>query len=56
MAELGVGEDIMDYVINWHMNPPVEAYTVNPTVEIVTGRPARTFAEWAQEHVKLFKV
>lgn len=56
MAELGVGKDIMDYVINWHMNPPVEAYSVEPAVKVVTGRPARTFAQWAQEHVNLFKV
>ncbi|MDQ0058708.1 hypothetical protein [Paenibacillus harenae] len=31
-------------------NPPEVGYTVLPTVEQVTGRPARTFAEWAVEH------
>lgn len=55
MAELGVDEGVIDYVINWYKNPPVEAYTVNQTVEQVTGRPAKTFAEWAEEHSSYFK-
>lgn len=55
MAELGVDEGVIDYVINWYKNPPIEAYTVNQTVEQITGRPARTFAEWVEEHARYFK-
>lgn len=54
MAKLGVEEEIIDYVINWHKHPPVEAYTVNFTVEQVTGTPARTFSDWAREHAGYF--
>ena len=31
-------------------DPPEAGYTVLPTVEEVTGRPARTFAQWVGEH------
>lgn len=30
-------------------------YTVAPTVERVTGRPARTFAEWVSENIEAFR-
>ncbi len=56
MAELGVDEGVIDYVINCYKNPPIEAYTVNQAVEQITGRPARTFAEWAEEHARYFKI
>ncbi|GGE57534.1 uncharacterized protein YbjT (DUF2867 family) [Priestia taiwanensis] len=54
MRRMGVQEDAIDYVIRWHSNPPEYSYTVNSSVEKVTGRPARTFAEWATEHVNYF--
>lgn len=50
----GAQEDVIDFVIGWHANPPKSAYTVVPTVEQVTGRPARTSAEWVSEHVQYF--
>jgi uncharacterized protein YbjT (DUF2867 family) len=37
-----------------HGNTPKAGYTVLPTVEQVTGRPARTFAQWIDEHAAVF--
>jgi hypothetical protein len=39
-------------------NPSIHPYnqTVLPTVEEVTGRPARTSAQWAAEHADAFRV
>lgn len=54
MIQRGVPEDMADYVIKWHANPPKEAYTVVPTVENVTGRPARTYAQWISENLEKF--
>jgi uncharacterized protein YbjT (DUF2867 family) len=33
----------------------VEVVAVTDTVELVTGRPARTFAQWATEHAAGFR-
>ncbi|MBH5318785.1 NAD(P)H-binding protein [Paenibacillus sp. GSMTC-2017] len=55
MRARGAQEDVIDFVIGWHANPPESAYTVVPNVEQVTGRPARTFAEWVKEHEQNFK-
>lgn len=54
MRKKGAQEETIDFVIGWHSNPPRSAYTVVPTVEQVTGRPARTFAQWVSEHVQYF--
>lgn len=54
MREQGAPEDAIDFVLGWYANPPKSAYTVVPTVEQVTGRPARTFAQWVSEHVHHF--
>lgn len=54
MKKLGVSDDMIEYVIEWHENPPKEAYTVVPTVKEITGKPARTFAQWVEEHIKHF--
>jgi uncharacterized protein YbjT (DUF2867 family) len=50
----GVSREDADYVINWHAAPPPEGSTVTDTVERVTGRPARTFAQWATAHAGRF--
>ena len=50
----GFPDDVVQAVIDYGRNPPPEAYTVVPTVEQVTGRPARTFAAWAAEHAGAF--
>jgi uncharacterized protein YbjT (DUF2867 family) len=54
MRKKGADEETIDFVIGWHANPPKSAYTVVPTVEQVTGHPARTFARWVSEHVQHF--
>ena len=50
----GFTDDVVQAVIDYGRNPPPEAYTVLPTVEQVTGRPARTFADWAAKHADAF--
>ncbi|RSM75620.1 hydroxylase [Amycolatopsis sp. WAC 01375] len=51
----GVSVADAEYVVGWHGDPPVEARTVVDTIEMVTGRPARTFAQWVAEHADRFK-
>jgi uncharacterized protein YbjT (DUF2867 family) len=51
----GFPDDVVDAVLDYGRNPPPEACTVLPTVEQVTGRPARTFAGWAAEHAGAFR-
>ena len=46
----GVSKADADYVIGWYAESSPASYTVDPTVEQVLGRPARTFAQWAAEH------
>lgn len=53
--EYGIEQDMIDYVISWTKNPPPEAYTISPVVEDVTGRPPRTFRQWAEDNVKNFQ-
>ncbi|UHA72490.1 NmrA family NAD(P)-binding protein [Paenibacillus sp. 481] len=54
MRKMGVQADVIEYVIDWNLNPPKMAYTVVSTVEEVIGQPAQTFAEWAEEHAHCF--
>ena len=54
LRQRGVGDDVIDFVIGWHENPPKRAYTVTPVVQEVTGRRPRTFAMWAAEHAAAF--
>jgi uncharacterized protein YbjT (DUF2867 family) len=54
-AAEGHSPDTIDFFVWVHGDPPVEGYTVVPTVEKVLGRPARTFAQWAAEHVADFR-
>lgn len=51
----GQAQDLIDFMLWVYGNTPPEGYTVVPTVEQVTGRPARTFAQWAAEHVDHFR-
>lgn len=55
MRAMGIEEDAADYVLDWRANPPEFARRVFPTVADVTGRPARTFAEWARDHAEAFR-
>ncbi|MEU4804902.1 NmrA family NAD(P)-binding protein [Actinosynnema sp. NPDC023587] len=50
----GVTRQDAEYVVGWHADPPAEASRVVDTVEQVTGRPARTFAQWVDEHADRF--
>ncbi|MUG44289.1 NAD(P)H-binding protein [Paenibacillus woosongensis] len=50
----GYDEENVDFFVQIAKSPPEAGYTVLPTVEQVLGRPARTFAEWADEHKRMF--
>jgi uncharacterized protein YbjT (DUF2867 family) len=51
----GYPDEVIEFFVWAHGNTPPIGYTVVPTVEQVTGRPARTFAEWAREHAEDFR-
>ncbi|WP_103510573.1 SDR family oxidoreductase [Streptomyces sp. SM13] len=51
----GMPEDVIAFLIDVYRDTPPEGRTVIDTVEKVTGRPARTFAQWAEEHAKHFR-
>ncbi|MFE4538188.1 NmrA family NAD(P)-binding protein [Streptomyces scopuliridis] len=51
----GHPEDVIDFLIMVYRDTPPEGRTVVGTVEEVTGRPARTFAQWAEEHAAVFR-
>ncbi|WP_433323522.1 NmrA family NAD(P)-binding protein [Spirillospora sp. CA-294931] len=50
----GMPDEIAAFLIEALGNTPEEGYTVVPTVERITGRPARTFAQWAAENAAAF--
>jgi uncharacterized protein YbjT (DUF2867 family) len=51
----GYPQEVIEFFVWAHGNTPPLGYTVVSTVEQVTGRPARTFAQWAAEHVEQFR-
>jgi uncharacterized protein YbjT (DUF2867 family) len=51
----GYPAEVIEFFVWAHGNTPEIGYTVVPTVEQVTGRPARTFAQWAAEHADAFR-
>ncbi|MEU1674709.1 NmrA family NAD(P)-binding protein [Streptomyces roseifaciens] len=51
----GVPRADAEYVIGWYSTPSDDSTTVVDTVPKVTGRPARTFAQWAAEHAERFQ-
>ncbi|MBN6057183.1 NAD(P)H-binding protein [Nonomuraea sp. RK-328] len=51
----GMGEETIEFLVQALGNTPEVGYTVVPTVEQVTGRPARPFAQWAAEHAAAFR-
>ncbi|SDL44893.1 Uncharacterized conserved protein YbjT, contains NAD(P)-binding and DUF2867 domains [Glycomyces sambucus] len=55
MQALGYDEATIDYVLGWREAPPAWTQRPNDAVERATGRPARTFAEWAREHAGAFR-
>lgn len=44
--EQGFSDGDVEFFLQMRTDPPEAGYTVLPTVEQVTGRPARTFAQW----------
>jgi uncharacterized protein YbjT (DUF2867 family) len=51
----GFPDDVVDFFVWAHGNTPEIGYTVAPTVPDVTGRPARTLAQWAAENADRFR-
>jgi uncharacterized protein YbjT (DUF2867 family) len=54
LTATGVSRADAEFVIGWYADPGADATTVVDTVERVTGRPARTFAQWVAEHAERF--
>ncbi|MFC9890856.1 NmrA family NAD(P)-binding protein [Streptomyces pilosus] len=50
----GQPEEVIGFLLEVYGNTPEAGRTVLDTVEKVTGRPARTFAQWAREHAAAF--
>ncbi|MGP3971890.1 NmrA family NAD(P)-binding protein [Streptomyces sp. 6N223] len=55
LVATGVSRADAEYVIGWYADPGDAGKTVVDTVERVTGRPARTFAQWVAEHAERFR-
>lgn len=55
MRSWGAEEEYIEFAVQLGANPPEVGSIVRPTVEQVTGRPARTFAQWAAEHTAAFQ-
>ncbi|GLW08645.1 hypothetical protein Misp01_37750 [Microtetraspora sp. NBRC 13810] len=51
----GVSRADAEYVVGWYAAPSDSSTTVDETVERVTGRPARTFTQWVDEHAERFQ-
>ncbi|MGW7365782.1 NAD(P)H-binding protein [Streptomyces sp. NPDC054841] len=51
----GHPEDVIGFLLEAYGNTPEVGRTVAGTVEKITGRPARTFAQWAAEHADAFR-
>ncbi|MGI5284496.1 NAD(P)H-binding protein [Nonomuraea polychroma] len=52
----GMGEETIEFLVNALGNTPEVGYTVVPTVREITGRDARSFAQWAAENADAFRV
>lgn len=51
----GMPQEVIDFMLWVYGDTPEVGYTVVPTVEQITGRPARTFRQWVAEHVDQFR-
>lgn len=54
-ASEGMGPEIIEFLVEALGNTPEIGYTVVDTVERITGRPARSFAQWAAENAAAFR-
>ncbi|GAB1820998.1 SDR family oxidoreductase [Herbidospora sp. RD11066] len=50
----GYDEEAIAFMLQMATDPPIQGRTVLPTVEELTGRPGRTFADWAHENAGAF--
>ncbi|MER7758116.1 NAD(P)H-binding protein [Streptomyces sp. NPDC097619] len=50
----GRDEETVAWLVDVFRNTPPEGSTVNDTVPRLTGRPARTFEDWARDHAAAF--
>lgn len=50
----GMDQESIDFFLEMGKSTPWVGRTPLPTIEGVTGRPARTFAQWAEEHAADF--
>ncbi|TMR97923.1 NAD(P)H-binding protein [Nonomuraea basaltis] len=55
MRAAGESDELIEFAVQLGANPPAASSIVQPTVEQVIGRPARTFAQWAVEHADAFR-
>jgi uncharacterized protein YbjT (DUF2867 family) len=51
----GFPAEVIEFFVWAHGNTPEIGYTVVPTVQEVTGKPPRTFAQWAAENAAKFR-
>jgi uncharacterized protein YbjT (DUF2867 family) len=51
---MGCSDEDIEFFKAMRTNPPEAGYTVLPTVEKVTGKPARTFEQWVRENAAAF--
>jgi uncharacterized protein YbjT (DUF2867 family) len=54
-AQAGLPPHVIEFLVDVLGNTPEIGRTVASTVEEVTGRPGRTFAQWAREHADAFR-
>ncbi|MET9096656.1 NAD(P)H-binding protein [Streptomyces cyaneofuscatus] len=54
-TSVGYPDEVIEWFLEMGADQPEPVRTVLPTVEQVTGRPARTFAQWAAEHADDFR-
>jgi hypothetical protein len=52
--QTGYSDEDIEFFLAMRTKPPEAGYTVLPTVEKVTGKPARTFAQWVRENAAAF--
>lgn len=51
----GMAEQTIEFLVSALGSTPEDGYTVVPTVREVTGRDARSFAQWAAENAEAFR-
>ncbi|WP_199548106.1 NAD(P)H-binding protein [Streptomyces sp. N35] len=54
-AAQGLPAETIEFLVMVYGDTPEEGRTVTDVVQRVTGRPARTFTEWAAEHADAFR-